>query len=50
MTSLALSSKEAFDVWDRIIGQKAEIIAVKMRSEFIPVAREQVEKATESAG
>lgn len=50
MTNLALSSKEAFDVWDRIIGQKAEIIAVKMRSEFIPVAREQVEKATESAG
>ncbi|KAL6038573.1 hypothetical protein STEG23_023232, partial [Scotinomys teguina] len=44
------ANREAFDVWDRIIGQKAEIIAVKMHREFIPVAREHVEKATESAG
>lgn len=49
MTNLALSSKEAFDVWDRIIGQKEEIIA-GMHIEFIAVAREHVEKVTESAG
>lgn len=49
MTNLALSSKEAFEVWDRIIGQREEIIAI-MHSEFIPVAREHVEKATETVG
>lgn len=49
MTNLALSSKEAFEVWYRIIGQREEIIAI-MHSEFILVAREHVEKATESVG
>jgi hypothetical protein len=45
MTNLAFSSKKAFDVWDKIIEQKEEIIAV-MHSEFTPVARGHVEKVT----
>lgn len=43
MTNLALSSKRAFDVWDEIIEQKEEIIAV-MHNDFAPVARGHVEK------
>lgn len=45
MTNLALSSKKAFDVWDKIIEQKGEIIAV-MHNGFSPVARGHVEKVT----
>lgn len=43
MTNLALSSKKAFDVWDKIIEQREEIIAV-MCNEFAPVARGHAEK------
>lgn len=48
MVNLALSSKKAFDVWDRIIGQSKEIIGERseptIQSQFNSVARENVEE------
>lgn len=49
MVNLAFSSKKAFDVWDRIIGQWEEIIGERsepvMHSQLNLGARENVEES-----